>query len=98
MLAAVIITIACFAAVPYVMGKNGWEGHDRSGRYTMFAVATDYLNSCAPNAILFTNGDNDTFPLWYAQEVIGCTQRCEGSEFKPSQYGFLYLCYDKKGI
>ncbi|MGD0710301.1 MAG: DUF2723 domain-containing protein [Bacteroidales bacterium] len=70
-LSAIIVTIVCFAAVPYVMGKNGWTGHDRSGRYTMFAVATDYLNSCAPNAILFTNGDNDTFPLWYAQEVMG---------------------------
>ncbi|NTW34326.1 MAG: hypothetical protein HGB12_17190, partial [Bacteroidetes bacterium] len=70
-LSAIIVTLICFAAVPYVMGKNGWNDHDRSGRYTMVAFASNYLNSCAPNAILFTNGDNDTFPLWYAQEVEG---------------------------
>jgi hypothetical protein len=70
-LAAVFTTIICFVCVPYVMGKNGWAGHDRSGRYTCVDFASDYLNSCAPNAILFTNGDNDTFPLWYAQEVEG---------------------------
>jgi MFS family permease len=54
-----------------VMAQQGWDDHDRSGRYTALAMAENYLNSCAPNAILFTNGDNDTFPLWYAQEVEG---------------------------
>lgn len=53
------------------MGAQGWDDHDRSGRYTSLGTAKNYLNSCAPNAILFTNGDNDTFPLWYAQEVEG---------------------------
>ena len=57
--------------VPGIMAKEGWDDHDRSGRYTALAMASNYLNSCAPNAILFTNGDNDTFPLWYAQEVEG---------------------------
>ena len=57
--------------VPGIMAKEGWDDHDRSGRYTALAIANNYLNSCAPNAILFTNGDNDTFPLWYAQEVEG---------------------------
>lgn len=70
-LSAIFVSIVCFAAVPYVMGKNGWDSHDRSGRYTMIDFASNYLNSCAPNAILFTNGDNDTFPLWFAQEVEG---------------------------
>ncbi|MCD4730803.1 MAG: DUF2723 domain-containing protein [Bacteroidales bacterium] len=57
--------------VPGIMANEGWDDHDRSNRYTALATANNYLNSCAPNAILFTNGDNDTFPLWYAQEVEG---------------------------
>jgi hypothetical protein len=68
---AITATVVCLMAVPVVMAKDGWNDHDRSGRYTTLDFATDYLNSCAPNAILFTNGDNDTFPLWYAQEVEG---------------------------
>lgn len=55
--------------VPSLMAYEGWDDHDRSGRYTARDIARDYLDSCAPNAILFTNGDNDTFPLWYIQEV-----------------------------
>ncbi|HPS51900.1 MAG TPA: DUF2723 domain-containing protein, partial [Bacteroidales bacterium] len=58
-------------SVVTLMAQQGWDDHDRSGRYTSLAIAENYLNSCAPNAILFTNGDNDTFPLWYAQEVEG---------------------------
>jgi tetratricopeptide (TPR) repeat protein len=53
------------------MAKEEWNDHDRSKRYIARDFAANYLNSCAPNAILFTNGDNDTFPLWYAQEVEG---------------------------
>lgn len=60
-----------FGAVPIVMAKEGWDDHDRSHRFTSRDFAYNYLNSCAPNAIIFTNGDNDTFPLWYAQEVEG---------------------------
>ncbi len=58
-------------SVVTLMANQGWDDHDRSNRYTALAIAENYLNSCAPNAILFTNGDNDTFPLWYAQEVEG---------------------------
>ena len=61
----------CILAVPVIMGAENWDDHDRSGRYLARDVAFNYLNSCAPGAILFTNGDNDTFPLWYAQEVEG---------------------------
>lgn len=57
--------------VPVVLVADGWDDHDRSTRMPARDLASDYLESCAPNAILFTNGDNDTFPLWYAQEVEG---------------------------
>jgi MFS family permease len=69
--AAPLAGAVCFAAVPLIMGTQNWDDHDRSGRYLARDVAANYLNSCAPGAILFTNGDNDTFPLWYAQEVEG---------------------------
>jgi hypothetical protein len=68
-IAAPVAGVLCFFAVPVIMGTQDWDDHDRSGRYLARDVANDYLNSCAPDAILFTNGDNDTFPLWYAQEV-----------------------------
>ncbi|MCK9423012.1 MAG: DUF2723 domain-containing protein [Bacteroidales bacterium] len=68
---AQIITLAIGLFVTGLMAQQGWDDHDRSNRYTALAIAENYLNSCAPNAILFTNGDNDTFPLWYAQEVEG---------------------------
>ena len=70
-IAAPLAGALCFFAVPVIMGSENWDDHDRSGRYLARDVAFNYLNSCAPNAILFTNGDNDTFPLWYAQEVEG---------------------------
>ena len=57
--------------VPALMAKDGWDDHNRSKRKTSHDFAYNYLNSCAPNAILFTNGDNDTFPLWYIQDVEG---------------------------
>ncbi|MCD4697774.1 MAG: DUF2723 domain-containing protein, partial [Bacteroidales bacterium] len=66
-----LVSIAGLLLVPGIMAKEGWNDHDRSGRYLALSMANNYLNSCAPNAILFTNGDNDTFPLWYAQEVEG---------------------------
>lgn len=68
---AILTTLICIGLVPCVMAKENWHDHDRSDRYTALAVAKNYLDSCEPNAILFTLGDNDTFPLWYAQEVEG---------------------------
>ncbi len=69
--ATAAITGLCIVAVPGLMASQNWDDHDRSKRYTARDYAKDYLASCAPNAILFTNGDNDTFPLWYVQEVEG---------------------------
>ena len=57
--------------VPTLMAAENWDDHDRSNRYTCRDFGANYLNTCAPNAIIFTNGDNDTFPLWYNQEVEG---------------------------
>ncbi len=57
--------------VPIQMVSQTWDDHDRSGRYAMRDFAINYLNSLEPNAIVFCNGDNDTFPLWYVQEVEG---------------------------
>lgn len=64
--------VSCVAVlVPVQMACQNWDDHDRSGRYTCRDFAINYLESCAPNSILFTFGDNDTFPLWYVQEVEG---------------------------
>ena len=71
LLAAGLVTLASFLLVPTIMAVEGWDSHDRSGKYAARDFARMYLESCEPNAILFTNGDNDTFPLWYAQEVEG---------------------------
>ena len=63
--------LACLLAVPVLMATEEWDDHDRSKKQTARDLAKNYLESCAPNAILFTFGDNDTYPLWYAQEVEG---------------------------
>ncbi|MEE4197736.1 MAG: DUF2723 domain-containing protein [Bacteroidales bacterium] len=68
---AILATTLSLVFVPGIMAKENWNDHDRSDRYMARDFAYNYLNSCAPNAILFTHGDNDTFPLWYAQEVEG---------------------------
>jgi hypothetical protein len=57
------------AAVPLLMGVQNWDDHDRSDRYTARDIGANYLKSTAPNSILFTYGDNDSFPVWYVQDV-----------------------------
>jgi hypothetical protein len=69
--AASIATVICLLAVPVLMAQQEWDDHDRSKKELARDIAKDYLESCAPNAILFSFGDNDTYPLWYAQEVEG---------------------------
>ena len=66
-----VISMLCLIAVPGILISQNWDDHNRSKRRTAHAMAVNYLESCAPNAIIFTIGDNDTFPLWYAQEIEG---------------------------
>jgi hypothetical protein len=69
--AAGLATIICLLSAPALMASQEWDDHDRSNKVIARDLAKNYLESCAPNAILFTFGDNDTYPLWYAQEVEG---------------------------
>ena len=62
------VSLVCLG-VPVLMAQQNWDDHDRSHRYTAVELARNYLNSVGENGILITHGDNDTFPLWYAQEV-----------------------------
>lgn len=63
------LAIAIALPVPALMAYENWDDHDRSNRYLVRDFGKNYFNSCSPNAIIFTNGDNDTFPLWYLQET-----------------------------
>jgi hypothetical protein len=68
---AIPLMVACTVALPMLMLVQNYDDHNRSGRTFQVDHARNLLASCAPNAILFTGGDNDTFPLWYVQEVEG---------------------------
>jgi hypothetical protein len=68
--AALIGSLLCLC-IPALMASENWDDHNRSDRYTARDFAYNYLISCEENGVLFTNGDNDTFPLWYIQEVEG---------------------------
>src|SRR5260221_794180 len=70
-LAPYIAAALCFIAVPLLMMNQEWDDHDRSKKTLARDLAVDYLESCPPNAVLFSFEDNDTYPLWYAQEVEG---------------------------
>ena len=68
-IAASSVVALALLGVPALMAAENWDDHDRSNRYTAVEMAKNYLNSVGQNGILVTHGDNDTFPLWYAQEV-----------------------------
>lgn len=70
-LATYLTILLCLILVPALMAKEEWNDHDRSKKTLARAVAYNTLQSCAPNAILFTAGDNQTYPLWYLQEIEG---------------------------
>ncbi|RDC57367.1 DUF2723 domain-containing protein [Pedobacter chinensis] len=67
--ASIFASVIALFAAPILMVYQGWDDHDRSDSHVAHDMAVNYLKSCAPNAILFTYGDNDTYPVWYAQEV-----------------------------
>ena len=88
-ISAIAATTVSLIAVPCLMASQNWDDHDRSNRFTARDFGGDYLESCAPNAIIFTNGDNDTFPLWYAQMVEGVrpdVRVCNLSYFQTDWY------------
>jgi len=70
-LAAAGIGLVSLILVPGIMAQQGWDDHDRSGKYAARDFGMNYLAGCDRNSVLITNGDNDTFPVWYAQEVEG---------------------------
>jgi hypothetical protein len=65
------LSLVLALVVPVILGVQGWDDHDRGDRTIGLDMAKNYMNSCADNGIIFTHGDNDTFPLWYLQEVEG---------------------------
>jgi hypothetical protein len=69
--AATGVTALCVLLVPVIMGSQGWDDHDRSGKTAARDFAFNYLRGCDKESVLITFGDNDTFPLWYVQEVEG---------------------------
>ncbi|MBQ0034949.1 MAG: DUF2723 domain-containing protein [Bacteroidales bacterium] len=83
------VAVACAATVvclgvPALMAQQNWDDHDRSGRYSCRDFGANYLRSCDRNGIIFSNGDNDTFPLWYNQEVEG-----EGTDLRVCNLSYL---------
>jgi len=68
-ISAVVTLVLLLTVCPLLMAFQNWDDHDRSGRYTARDIGANYLESCAPNSILFTYGDNDSFPVWYIQDV-----------------------------
>ncbi len=66
-----VLTMLVTLLVPVQMASQNWDDHDRSDRYTCRDFGANYLKSCETQGIIFSNGDNDTFPLWYNQEVEG---------------------------
>ena len=65
------LAVCLCMGIPVLMAAENWDDHDRSNRYTARELAFNYLRGIGENGILVTHGDNDTFPLWYAQEVEG---------------------------
>ncbi len=68
---ALAVTAVLVLSVPAILAQQNWDDHDRSGRTVARDMGFNYLNSTLPNSVIVNYGDNDTFPVWYAQEVEG---------------------------
>lgn len=85
---ATIATVIGLFCAPVLMASQNWDDHDRSGRYTCRDFGQNYLLSMAPHGVIFTNGDNDTFPLWYNQEVEGVGEDARVANLSYLQMGW----------
>ena len=91
-----VVFVACMAGVPCLMAAENWDDHDRSQKYAARDFAQNYLKSLNKNSVLITFGDNDTFPLWYAQEVEGTRTDVRILNFTLSgMYWYVEQLYNK---
>ncbi|HUW92690.1 MAG TPA: DUF2723 domain-containing protein, partial [Bacteroidales bacterium] len=97
-LAAVAPAAVLLAAVPLLMIARNWDDHDRSGRYTARDISSNYLSSCDENAMLLTYGDNDSFPLWYIQDVEGFRTDVRVANLSYLQSGFYIESMSRKAF
>jgi len=96
--AAIIPSVIMLAAVPLLMIIRNYDDHDRSDRYTARDIASNYLSSCDSNAILLTYGDNDSFPLWYIQDVEGFRTDVRVANLSYLQSGFYIESMSRKAF
>lgn len=97
-LAALIPAVGLLAAVPLLMISRNFDDHDRSDRYTARDIASNYLSSCDKDAVLLTYGDNDSFPLWYIQDVEGFRTDIRISNLSYLQSGFYIESMSRKAF
>jgi hypothetical protein len=100
---AACLSIILSISVPYIMAKENWNDHNRSGRYITADFGKNYLESCDKNGVVFTYGDNDTFALWYNQEVEGnrTDVRVANTSYLFSDWYYeqlLYTYYDSNAL
>jgi len=89
-LALPLIVFIITLLAPVVLLAKNFDSHSRKGQYIAWDYSYNMLQSCEPNGILITNGDNDTFPLWYLQEVDSVRRDIRIVKFKFAQYGLVY--------
>jgi len=91
-ISAILATLICLP-VPILMATENWDDHDRSGRYTARDFGQNYLVTLPENGIIFTNGDNDTFPLWYNQEVEGSNEFTDFRNKRVTNLSYLQMAW-----